>query len=373
MMSFFRTLSASVIAATFLFTPIAASQAEVKYGRERIQVAFVLDTTGSMANLIDGAKRKIWSIANTIVDIHPEAEIKMALIGFRDRGDDYVIKTYDMSSDIQGLYGNLIQFQAQGGGDTPESVNEALNAAVRDLDWNFNDNVRRIVFLVGDSPPHMDYDNSPQYPEIIDRAKRDDIVVNTVQAGDNRDTTMIWKEMAQMGNGRYIQIPQDGGRITIIETPFDGDIIILQKRLDETVIPYGDIAVQEAVREKMETKSVASDSVQVDNSTFYSKRTSKREVITGGGDLIAEIRNGDMSIDDIETKKLPENVKGMSAAERDAYIEEKLAARIELEEAMSKLVDQRDAYVADKLKSEDNDNTDSFDRAVKQTLKEQLM
>jgi hypothetical protein len=66
-------------------------------GVPRVEVAFVLDTTGSMGDLIDGAKRKIWSIATTIVENNPEADIAMALVAYRDRGDEYVVKTYRAS------------------------------------------------------------------------------------------------------------------------------------------------------------------------------------------------------------------------------------------------------------------------------------
>src|SRR4029079_6397069 len=58
--------------------------------RPTVQVAFVLNTTGSMAQLIEGAKRKIWSIATTIVDTNPDADIRMGLVAYRDLGDDYV-------------------------------------------------------------------------------------------------------------------------------------------------------------------------------------------------------------------------------------------------------------------------------------------
>ena len=102
---------------------------------ERIEVAFVLDTTGSMADLIDGAKRKIWSIANSIVDVNPDADIRMALIGYRDLGDEYVVRTRDMSGDLQGLYGDLVRFCAEGGGDTPESVAVGLQAALGLPGW----------------------------------------------------------------------------------------------------------------------------------------------------------------------------------------------------------------------------------------------
>ena len=66
---------------------------------ERVEVAFVLDTTGSMGDLIDGAKRKIWSIASTVVETNPDADIAMALVAYRDRGDAYVVKATPLSED----------------------------------------------------------------------------------------------------------------------------------------------------------------------------------------------------------------------------------------------------------------------------------
>ncbi|KLN59242.1 von Willebrand factor, type A [Kiloniella spongiae] len=344
--------------------------ADNQNGQPRIEVAFVLDTTGSMADLIDGAKRKIWSIANTIVDIHPDANIEMALIGYRDIGDDYVIKSYDMSPDIQGLYGNLVHFQANGGGDTPEAVNEALDASVRQLDWTEGEDTQRIVFLVGDAPPHMDYENAPKYPEVIKAARKEGIIVNAVQAGGDSETRKIWKEIAQLGNGRYIPIPQDGGQIKIIETPFDGDIIILQKRIDETVIAYGSEEEQSAVQDKMELKEAAPSAVQVENSKFYSKRSSVKEVITGGGDLVADIKNGVVKLEAIEDSDLPKELQGKPDQEKQAYIDAKLAEREQLEKSMSKLITKYDAYVAEKAKEQGK--TDSFDQAVQETLKKQL-
>ena len=86
----------------------------------------MLDTTGSMGPLIEGAKRKIWSIATAIVDANPDAEIRMGLVAYRDIGDDYVTKTFNLTTDIQDLYANLLELKARGGGDWPESVNEAL-------------------------------------------------------------------------------------------------------------------------------------------------------------------------------------------------------------------------------------------------------
>src|SRR3979490_3498078 len=80
------------------------------------EVGFVLDTTGSMGPLIEGAKRKIWSIATAIVDANPTAEIRMGLVAYRDIGDEYVTKTSNLTTDIQDLYASLLELRARGGG-----------------------------------------------------------------------------------------------------------------------------------------------------------------------------------------------------------------------------------------------------------------
>ncbi len=341
--------------------------------QERVEVAFVLDTTGSMGELIDGAKRKIWSIASTVVETNPDADISMALVAYRDRGDAYVVQTTPLSEDIQGMYGKLVRLQAEGGEDTPESVNAALNEAVKGLQWTSGDHVKRIVFLVGDAPPHMDYQQERQYPEILKDARARDIIVNAVQAGDMLETTEIWKEIAQFGRGRYIAIPQTGGDILVVVTPFDGDILELQHRLDKTVVPYGNKVKQDRTADIMAEKSAAPESVQLDNSKYYSKRRSKKEVLTGGGDLIADVRNKAIEFDKIVEAELPKDLQLKPQSERQAWLDEKLREREALEAKIAALIAKRDGYVAEEQKKTSKSTSlDSFDRAVEDTLKVQL-
>ena len=94
--------------------------------RPKIEVVFVLDTTSSMSGLIDAAKEKIWSIASTMASANQAPDIHMGLVAFRDRGDAYVTQVVDLSQDLDSMYAKLIDFQAEGGGDGPESVNQAL-------------------------------------------------------------------------------------------------------------------------------------------------------------------------------------------------------------------------------------------------------
>lgn len=361
-------LSIALLSAT-----AGAATAANDLSKQRVEVVFVLDTTGSMGELIDGAKRKIWSIASAVVDTNPNADIAMGLVAYRDRGDEYVVQTTALSDDVQGLYGKLIKLQAEGGGDTPESVNEALDTAISKMQWSKDENTKRIVFLVGDAPPHMDYEQEKQYPAILKNAVAAKIVVNAVQAGDASDTTQIWQEIAQFGNGRFIAIPQSGGQITVIITPFDNDILDLQRRLDQSVLPYGTQEKRAETKTKMNEKAAAPAAVQLDNSGYYSKRTSKKEVITGGGDLIADIANKAVELSEIDDKELPQELVGKSTDQVSAWIKTKLAERETLEIQMATQISKRDAFVsAERAKISRTNVSDSFDTAVEDTLKLQL-
>ena len=94
-----------------------------------IEVVFVVDTTGSMSNLIEGAKRKVWSIANEILSAKPRPRLSVGMVAYRDYSDAYVTQVFQPTEDLDAVYANLQGFSADGGGDTPEHVNMALAAA----------------------------------------------------------------------------------------------------------------------------------------------------------------------------------------------------------------------------------------------------
>src|SRR6266480_6466082 len=87
-----------------------SNDAAAKLAKPRIEVCFVLDTTGSMSGLIEGAKQKIWSIANEMVSAKPTPEIRLGLVAYRDRGDEYVTKVFDLTNDIDAIYAQLQSF-----------------------------------------------------------------------------------------------------------------------------------------------------------------------------------------------------------------------------------------------------------------------
>ncbi len=334
-----------------------------------VEVAFVLDTTGSMGPLIEGAKRKIWSIATAIVDANPAAEIRMGLVAYRDIGDEYVTKTYNLTTDLQDLYAKLLELRAAGGGDWPESVNEALDVSVSKLSWTQGPEICRIMFLVGDAPPHMDYAQDTKYPEVIRTAAERGITVNAVQAGGARDTERVWRDIAQRGGGRYIPIPQDGGQIVVIETPWDTEIIELQGRINGTVIPYGPRAQRSSIERKTEQLAAAAPAVASEMAGYLSKSGA---AVTGRGDLVADVSAGRQNLDAVKDEDLPDALRAMKPEQRQAAVQKNLAKRKALNESIAELVKKRDRFVMEQRKNAPAKPADSFDRAVAETLKAQI-
>jgi von Willebrand factor type A domain len=361
----------AVVLATLPFS--AAFSAAI--AKPTVEVAFVLDTTGSMGGLIEGAKRKIWSIASAIVDSNPDADIRMGLVAYRDIGDDYVTRTFDLTTDIQDLYANLLELKARGGGDWPESVNEALDVAVNKLRWTLTADTRRIVFLVGDAPPHMDYAQDTKYPVTLAVAKQKDIIVNAVLAGNARDTERVWRDIAQNGNGRFIPIPQDGGQIVIIETPYDDDIIILQREINGTVIPYGPRAMQKRTEDRTRQLSqvAAAAPAQASEMASYLNKRAKvtSEAVTGDGDLVSDVAAGRQKLAAVKDEELPENIRALKPEQRVDELNKQMKQRNALNEKLAGLVAKRDKFVAEQ-RDKAPQKASSFDRVVEDTLKAQI-
>ena len=314
----------------------------------RAEVVFVLDSTGSMSGLIEGAKQKIWSIANSIISQDPAPEIKIGLISYRDRGDEYVTQIMDLTDDIDAVYAKLQSFRAAGGGDTPESVNQALNEAVTKISWSPADqNVYRVIFLVGDCPPHMDYQDDVKYPETCKLAMEKFIIINTVQCGNYDETTPIWQEIAKKSEGQFVQIAQTGGMI-VIRTPYDDDIAKLTKELSSTVIPYGSMETQAAVLGKLR-RAESADVVSNAARAAYNVK-SKGRAVQGKGDLVQSLADDDIALEAVEEEYLPEDMKNLSKEELEKVVKEKTAKRAELNAKILDLSKKRDTWLAENAK-----------------------
>jgi Mg-chelatase subunit ChlD len=342
-----------------------------KAAKPRIEVCFVLDTTGSMGGLIEGAKQKIWSIANQIVKAKPAPDLKVGLVAYRDRGDDYVTKPFPLTDDIDTVYAHLMEFKAEGGGDEPESVNEALAVAVHKMSWSKDSSVLKIIFLVGDAPPHMDYPDDVKYPETCQQAAKLGIIVNTVQCGALPETTPEWQKIAKLAEGRFTAIGQTGD-VAVIASPMDDKLAQLNVAIGKTLVPYGKVEEQNEVRAKqsLAESSFASGAAAPAASDRLMYNISTNKAVQGGHELVADYENDPAVLKKVAQKDLPAPLQNKKPEEVVAYIKQQEAARSDLQKQIGDLGLQREEYLANERKKLAA-KPDSFDEEVAKILREE--
>jgi Mg-chelatase subunit ChlD len=348
-----------------LSQPLFATNAPTSQSKPRIEVCFVLDTTGSMGGLIEGAKQKIWSIANEMISAQPTPELKLGLIGYRDRGDDYVVKSFSLTDDIDAVYGRLREFQAGGGGDAPESVNEALAEAIHKMPWSGDKKVLKIIFLVGDAPPHMDYPNGPKYPDLCREAAKKDLIINTIQCGEMAETKPIWQEIAKLSEGSYVGISQSGN-VAVISTPMDKELSRLNERIGATLIPYGDSKLQAEVHAKYAMAASAPVAAMADRLTYNSKTG---RAMQGRGELVDALNEKTIKLEEIDQKQLPAEFQKLGRTDLQKRITKARDERADLQKQIVDLSKKREAYIQTENKRLAAEGKgDAFDQKVTETL-----
>ena len=354
-------------AATQTITGVQTSTA-----RKAVEVVFVLDTTGSMSGLIAAAKEKIWSIASTMAQADPAPVIRMGLVAYRDRGDAYVTHVVDLSADLDTMYATLMDFAAEGGGDTPESVNEALSDALDRISWSQDSSTYRVVFLVGDAPPHMDYFEATRYPEILAAATQRGIVVNTIQCGGMPETTQAWTHIAHLGGGRYFQVDQAGGTLAIA-TPFDAEIAELSAELDATRLYYGSAAERAAMDRKVEATEKLNEGASVAARAMrgaFNVTASGLVNLLGENELVDDVANGRVDLATLPASALPELLRELPPAEQEITVTGMRIKREELQGRLAALAGERDQFIADEVAAAPAAPS-SLEQQIYETVREQ--
>jgi Mg-chelatase subunit ChlD len=346
------------ILTTLLATPIFAQQ-----NRPQVEVMFVLDTTGSMGGMLEGAKQKIWSISAAILQGQPTPQVRVGLIGYRDTNDEYVTRIFDLTENIDDIYENLQAFDANGGGDEPEHVNRALDEAITKNSWSTGSQKTLNIYLVGDAPPHMDYRDGYHYRESISVAKKRGIIINTIQCGYNEETIPFWKEMAELGKGRYVRIAQSGN-MAVLETPYDTELAELNDRYSATFIPYGREGEEKRERIARSDASISSES----KASKASYQALRKGGYFGHSDLLNALENKKVNLERLKNEDLPPTLQQMNRKELQSYLQKKRFERESIQKEILELGKKRDEYIRNETRKFKGK---SLDGEMMEMLKEQ--
>jgi len=329
-----------------------------------VEVVFCLDTTGSMGGLIEGAKQKIWSICNQIASGKPTPDLKVGLVAYRDKGDAYVTKVIDLTDDLDAIHGHLKTFKAEGGGDVPESVNQALDDAVHKVKWGADPKTLKIVFLVGDAPPHMDYADDVKYPQTCKKAVAKGIIINAIQCGNDAECTKFWKDICVKAEGSYAQIAQEGG-VVAIATPYDEKLARINTEMAKGTLAYGRGAKKEADKKKA-LAAARLPSGEAAARAGYTAKDGK----AASYDLLDAVKAKKVKLEDLKEEELPAELQKLAPKERKAYLDKLDKRRGELKKQALELDKQRSEFIRKKL-AEGKKGKDSFDNQVLETLRKQ--
>jgi Mg-chelatase subunit ChlD len=332
---------------------------EAPVARPRVDLVFALDTTGSMSGLIEGAKAKIWSIASFVARAQPTPDVRVGLVAYRDVGDAYVTRVFDLDDDLDRVYRRLLSFRADGGGDGPEHVARALHEAVHDMSWSprANNDVR-LIYLVGDAPPHLDYQDGYDYVKASRAAATKSIQIHAIRCGSDEETATIWRRIASLGHGEFLTINQDGG-MHERRTPYDVELARLHDKLSDTVVAYGG-AKGASTRAALEAADDAPVSVKAARAGFLSAKKEKMD-----SDLVGGVASGRVDLAKVPAAELPAGMAALPLEERRAKLATDAKDRGALLDRISKLASERDKF----LKSEPAAKATGFDGEVEKTVR----
>jgi Mg-chelatase subunit ChlD len=178
-------------------------EARPAQARARLDLVFLIDATGSMADEIGKLKATLRSIADDVARLPSRPDICFGLVAYRDKGDAFVLRSHDFTNDLGAFQGVLNNLQAAAGGDYPEAMNEALHETVHNLSWR-GEGATRLVVLLADAPPHLDY-GGPYYDDDMLAALGKGIKVFSVGAsGLDKQGEYIQRQIAQYTGGRFV-------------------------------------------------------------------------------------------------------------------------------------------------------------------------
>jgi len=183
-------------------------KARASVGAPVVDIAFVLDTTGSMSEEIREVKETLRRVSDTLGA--RGVKVRIGLVEYKDKGDEFVTKTYPMTHDIASFSRTVSHIQASGGGDMPENANEGIEVALRDLTWS-TQSVARLAFVIADAPPHLDYPDAQAYgASAKDASKRGIQIFTVATSGMDELGQAVFRQIAQFTGGTNMFVLRGG-------------------------------------------------------------------------------------------------------------------------------------------------------------------
>lgn len=174
-----------------------------------LEIAFVVDATGSMGDEIRYLQSELTDVINRIQKRNRCLQIKSGSVFYKDHGDDYLTRVLPLSYNPATTVNFIGEQSAGGGGDFPEAIDVGIEQGLNELGWSQQHNPK-IMFLILDAPPHQDESNKKRMRNAIVKAAEMGIrIVPITASGIDKSTEFLMKYLAIATGGEYVYITDD--------------------------------------------------------------------------------------------------------------------------------------------------------------------
>ena len=353
----------ALIAAIGLAAPLIAAK-----DKPLVQMAILLDTSGSMEGLIEQAKSQLWKIVNTMATSKrngrsPQLEVALYEYGKSTipKSEGHLRMIVPMSRDLDLLSDELFKLKTNGGN---EFCGQVIGAAVDGLKWSESAKDYKVIFIAGNEPFTQ---GTVDYRKTCKAAIENGIIVNTIFCGNEQEGVKTnWKDGADLADGQYMTIDHNK-KVVHISAPQDKELAKLGQTLNETYIAYGTAGKKKKEMQKRQDSNAAS----VGGAVMVQRSVAKasKQYSNAGWDLVDADKEGAVKVEELEEEALPEEMKKMTPNERKRYVDEMQKKREKIQQKIKTLKKERDAFVAKKRKAQAQDKT--LDSAMISAIKQQ--
>ncbi|UKM66072.1 VWA domain-containing protein [Flavobacteriaceae bacterium GSB9] len=336
--------------------------------KQYIKVALLLDTSNSMDGLLDQAKAQLWDIVNELSYAKCGSQKPNLQIALYEYGNDnlnsregYIRQVLNFSEDLDDISKELFSLTTNGG---EEYCGQVIQTSLNQLDWGKNPDDLKLIFIAGNEPFTQGKTN---YKDASVNANEKDVTVNTIFCGDYRQgISSHWQDGAKITNGDYMAINHNQATVHIA-SPYDDEILILNKKLNKTYVAYG--------RKGLE--KIAMQAEQDANANSYSKANAVKRTVSKSShlyknktwDLVDAMEQEEVVVANLKEESLPKELQGKSEEDIKTYVEKKSKERANIQKEIKALNAKRKAYVLKQQKENINDLENAMIKAIKEQAK----
>ena len=189
---------------------IEINLSEKNTAEKKLDLMFTIDTTGSMGDEIYYLQKELEDVIRRVQADCDNIPVRLSVNFYRDMEDDYIVRPYEFTSDINSALALLNKEYADGGGDYEEAVELALQSSINDHSWD-SDSIK-LMFLVLDAPPHNTASIKESLIKSIQKASEMGIrIIPVASSGVDKDTEFLLRSFAMTTGGTYTFLTNDSG------------------------------------------------------------------------------------------------------------------------------------------------------------------